>query len=459
MNKVRIENFRCFGDPQEAILAPLTLLVGENSAGKTSFMAAIRVLWDILFRQRVPDFKEAPYDLGSFASIVHASGNGEQASPTFRMGLDYSASKPGQDAVSVVRFDVDFGQNGTAPVPVRFRLSNDQEKVWVDYRRCDDDTWELSFATPRGRWRVKREPLVRMVQDDRVWPFLVLLDIHRRGRHAPNGAQEIPESYGLLKPLSDDPREPNDGDWRLVEQLCESQLRPGYFDRMLYASAPVRSKPRRTYDPTRLTHEPDGDDIPTYLASLASRRESQWARIKKALEEFGTKSGLFNEIDVHFFGQTASDPFRLQIREHGAIPASPARNLIDVGYGVSQVLPVITEILRPDAFPVFLFQQPEVHLHPSAQAALGSLFCRAAAPERLLVVETHSDYLLDRVRMDVRDGVGDIGPEDVSILFFEQSGSKVRIHPIRVDRLGNVLDAPLSYRRFFMEEVERSLGL
>lgn len=421
-------------------------------------MAAIRVLWDILFRQRVPDFKEAPYDLGSFASIVHATGNGEQPSPTFRMGLDYSASESGQDAVSVVRFDVHFGQNGTAPVPVRFRLSNDQEKVWIDYCRCDDGTWELSFATPRGRWRVQREPSVRMVQDDRVWPFLVLLDIHR-GRPAADDTQKTLESHGPLKLHSDGLGEPNDDDWRLVGQLCQSQLRPDYFDRMLYASAPVRSKPRRTYDPTRLTHEPGGDDIPTYLASLASRRESQWAQFKTALDKFGTESGLFNEIDVHFFGQTASDPFRLQIREHGATPTSPARNLIDVGYGVSQVLPVITELLRPEAFPVFLFQQPEVHLHPTAQAALGSLFCRVAAPERLLVVETHSDYLLDRVRMDVRDGVGNIGPEDVSILFFEQSGSKVGIHPIRVDRLGNVLDAPLSYRRFFMEEVERSLGL
>ena len=51
---------------------------------------------------------------------------------------------------------------------------------------------------------------------------------------------------------------------------------------------------------------------------------------------------------------------------------------------------------------MFLLQQPEVHLHPSAQAALGTLFCQVAKPERQLVVETHSDHLLDRVRMDVR---------------------------------------------------------
>ena len=53
---------------------------------------------------------------------------------------------------------------------------------------------------------------------------------------------------------------------------------------------------------------------------------------------------------------------------------------------------------------MFLLQQPEVHLHPQAQAALGTLFCQVAAGGRQLIIETHSDYIIDRVRMDVRDG-------------------------------------------------------
>ena len=134
-------------------------------------------------------------------------------------------------------------------------------------------------------------------------------------------------------------------------------------------------------------------------------------------------------------------------------------NLIDVGYGVSQVLPVITELFRDDATPMFLLQQPEVHLHPSAQAALGSLFCQVAGNRRQLVIETHSDHLLDRVRMDVRDGKGKLKPDDVSILFFERGNLDVRIHSLRLDEEGNVLGAPRSYRRFFMEETRRSLGL
>ena len=224
-----------------------------------------------------------------------------------------------------------------------------------------------------------------------------------------------------------------------------------------YAGAPVRSKPRRTYDPARPTPDPEGDYIPMHLAHLYYHDQPRWKRLKKALEDFGKEAGLFDEIDIRHLGKRDSEPFQVQVRKSGRKLKGPRRNLIDVGYGVSQVLPVISELLQEEASPIFLLQQPEVHLHPSAQAALGSLFCRVAGPERRLVVETHGDHLLSRVRMDVRDGATDLKPEDVSILFFERDDLDVRIHSIRLDEEGNVRGAPATYRKFFMEETRRSL--
>ena len=74
MDSITLKNFRCFREEQTARLAPLTLLVGENSTGKTSFMAMVRALWDVCYRDRIPDFKEEPYDLGSFDEIAHHRG-------------------------------------------------------------------------------------------------------------------------------------------------------------------------------------------------------------------------------------------------------------------------------------------------------------------------------------------------------------------------------------------------
>ena len=199
--------------------------------------------------------------------------------------------------------------------------------------------------------------------------------------------------------------------------------------------------------------------MPMYLADVFTQSKSEWARLKEGLERFGKEAGLFDEIFIRRKGQRDNEPFQIHFRKLGSKLKGPSRNLIDIGYGVSQVLPVITELLRPDAAPLFLLQQPEIHLHPSAQAALGSLFCQIASRERQLIVETHSDHLLDRVRMDVRDGRGALKPEDVSILFFERNELDVHIHSLRIDGEGNVLNAPDSYRRFFMEETARSLGL
>lgn len=230
-----------------------------------------------------------------------------------------------------------------------------------------------------------------------------------------------------------------------------------------FANAPIRSHPLRTYNPSLLEYDAGGDYVPSYLANLYRRNADEWQLLKGQLEEFGNVSQLFDEIQVRSFGKSDGDPFQIQVRKHSGPKSRPRkgpwRNLIDVGYGVSQALPVLTELLRPDGPTMFLLQQPEVDLHPQAQAALGTLFCQTASAGRQLIIETHSDYIIDRVRMDVRDGTTGLKPEDVSILYFEPGDVAVKIHSIRIDKAGNVLDAPKSYGNFFMDEVSRSIGL
>ena len=74
-----------------------------------------------------------------------------------------------------------------------------------------------------------------------------------------------------------------------------------------------------------------------------------------------------------------------------------------------------------------------------------------------VIIETHSDYLLDRVLMDVRDEK--IGARDVLILYFERVGDGVKIHPIEVDAAGRVVDVPEGYRSFFLDEQRRFFGV
>ena len=437
MDRITLENFRCFREAQTARMAPLTLLVGENSTGKTSFLALIRALWDVR-GFRVPDFKEEPYDLGSFDEIAHHRGARGGRADTFSAGFDLA--REGEKG-AVTRFKITFDRKGTTPIPVKRRIADEGNHIWIEHRLRKDQSWEALFGTPKGVWR--RELGHPLIDDDRVLPFYFILG--RRDRRHLTAVEGS--------------RQPSDRDWERIERVFRSVLTRSSFGEEPYASASVRSKPHRTYDPSRPTRDPEGDHMPMYLANIRFEKEKMWQRLKKTLEEFGREAGLFDEISVRLLGKKQGDAFQIQIRKYGSKSEGPRRNLIDVGYGVSQALPIVTELLRGDAPPMFLLQQPEVHLHPSAQAALGSLFCRIAGPKRQLVIETHSDHLLDRVRMDVRDGKATLKPEDVSILYFERGDLDVRIHSLRLDEQGNVLDAPPSYRAFFMEETRRSLGL
>ncbi len=451
MDEIRLKDYRCFREDQTARLAPLTLLVGENSTGKTSFLAIIRALWELANDYKIPDFKEDPYDLGSFDEIAHYRGGRGGRAETFL--AEFSSTAPnmleGRRRYFSQHFGVTFGKVGTIPVPVGRRFAFGDTRIEERFEKNND--YLLRVETQRGRWekRESRDRGMRYSFQERMMPP----HFHFR-RSSISGENQ--EGGPEFEPLEGSPPFSSE-EYEIFRGIPWFDLR--YFDERPFASAPVRSKPRRTYDPSRPTRDPEGDYVPMYLADVFTRRKREWTELKKRLQEFGKEAGLFDEISIKRLGRRDSEPFQIQVRKSGSKLKGPLRNLIDVGYGVSQALLVITELLRPDAPPLFLLQQPEVHLHPSAQAALGSLFCQIASRERQLIIETHSDNLIDRVRMDVRDGEGALKPEDVSILFFEKDDLDVRIHSLEIDDAGNVNNAPDNYRSFFMEETAKSLGL
>ena len=434
MDSITLQNYRCFGsEKQTARLAPLTLLVGPNSTGKTSFLALIRALWDAAFRGVAPDFREAPYDLGSFQDIVHQRGGRGKQATQFEAGFEFMP--PTSRHKWAVQFNATFENRYAAPFPV--------------VQRFDGDSASIEMHVEEGGLHAI---YLHEAQSDGFTPPPINIFIP-----GPFGGMLSSLMFsGFLREAMHEGRK-EDGDIPIAG--LRNAIARYRFSSQPFASAPIRSRPLRTYDPVRPSQDPEGEYIPSYLASLSRRSPDEWQRLKKSLEKFGHDSGLFDDIAVKSFGKTGGDPFQIQVRKHGKGRKGPWRNLIDVGYGVSQALPVLTELLSDNPPPMFLLQQPEVHLHPSAQAALGSLLCSVAGNDRQLIIETHSDYIIDRLRMDVRDGTTGLKPEDVSILYFEPGDVSVKIHSIRLDEMGNVLDAPPGYRQFFTDEMMRSIGL
>ncbi len=197
------------------------------------------------------------------------------------------------------------------------------------------------------------------------------------------------------------------------------------------------------------------------LLRIAETRQKEWERLKRQLVEFGNSSGLFQKIEVKTLGSSMGAPFQLKVKVRG-----PTVNIMDVGYGVSQVLPILEQILNEPfssrrgagaGYSCYLLQQPEVHLHPRAQAELSSLLGQLASRgNQSFIIETHSDYMIDRARIEIMKG--NIKKEDVSLIYLEPNKNIVNVHNISFDEMGNMIGVPPHFREFFLHESSRLMG-
>ena len=335
MDEIRLRDYRCFREEQTARLAPLTLLVGENSTGKTSFLAIIRALWEFANDYRTPDFKEDPYDLGSFDEIAHFRGGRGGRAETFVAGFSTTRSNLQNGASNPLsqKFDVTFGKDGAVPVPVgrRFAVGDNRMEDRFEEDIEENHIYVLRVETRRGSWEKRVSRGIR-------YPIQVhMIPPHFHFSSSSFSGKTKKETRNLSR-------------WMALLHLVLKTTRfsENFLGLIFRPPECVHSPARRcvpsrvrTYDPSRPTRDPEGDYVPMYLADVLTRREREWTELKRRLQEFGKAAGLFDEISLKRLGQRDSEPFQIQIRKSGSKLKGPLHNLIDVGYGVSQALLVI----------------------------------------------------------------------------------------------------------------------
>ena len=459
LNEFIIGNVRCFAEEQRAPIRPITLLVGENSTGKTTFLGGYRVLHNLTSSsyssgeeiKRSMTFNDDPFQMGAFRDIVNR-GVVSSASPSFQLGAHVhfqsmmnvssrgNSMKVRRGTIKVV---YSFREDGSSAVAHKVSLlfSNGEQIDVVRGKHRFDEYHDIVFTDPKTGNCLEVGDLAQTITLQEIAMSMFRM---RRKETIKGGTKKV------SKILDDQfaPAGKRNGAWLHVS-----------FDKrsIEYSMAPIRSKPKRTYDPVSDEYNPEGGHIPMFLAQLSRTHKDEWKWLRKRLIDFGKESGLFSDFKVKELGPHVSDPFQIHVKVSGI-----ASNMVDVGYGVGQVYPLLTQIMRASqqgARATFLVQQPEVHLHPRAQAALGSFFVRSVKDDRhAFIIEAHSDFIVDRVCMHVAEG--DIDPDDVSLLYFEKqkSGGAVKIHRIELNDNGEPVSVPQGYRDFFLRETERALG-
>lgn len=436
-----IQDVRCFQGEQRVRLCPITLLVGENSTGKTTFLGCYSAL-DRLLATRLAEpfeFSNEPFSMGSFRDIVRSRRGREGRITEFRLGVGTRREDNGLPPHDVV---ATFEERGSQPVVKSWRYQFAQHG-FLEFRRSATDGTTVAIQGADVDF------------DTRLDHVAYRFDFAYADRPLADQRPALRRILEYLNELRGSSRERSIP----LPSLLFPPVSP------LIPVAPLRAKPRRTYDPIRESLSPEGTHVPMLMMRLHHSESPRWETLRDDLVTFGKNSGLFSDIKVKRHGRQTSDPFQIQVKVHSGSHA----NIMDVGYGVSQSLPILVELLRPEvtgprAFRKrnasfrFLLQQPEVHLHPRGQAELASFLVNSVKKRgHQFLVETHSDHIVDRIRISVMKKLLDA--KDVSLLYFEPAANNVTIHNLELDEHGNIRNAPPGYRDFFMRETDALLGL
>ena len=460
--EVRFKNFRCFKDTGLLNLKKITLLVGENSSGKTSFLAGLNHI-SALMNQKDSDLNSPPFELGTFQDIYH---NYKKGSKTQCLEYEFNLDtlnyrwvfKDDQGELTVSSFKA---TNMDKEHSISLEFKSDEKATFLETQLSDEERkiLESVFGKVVEIQDIKNSSLKRLKfsnKDIMRWPgrhgfiskirdIAWIFERELLDRRARRGAQFV------LPDLESKDNEIRNLFKRLaigLRQLAERHRSP---EINFIALAPLRTEPVRIYlfPQSRGNLNPDGSHVPDKLLRHSIAIGSEKNYLGKMLQKFGKEAGLFKEISIKRLDEDSNYPFSIMVKT----AQGKTSNIMDVGYGVSQILPVIFEIISSGSDAQFLVQQPEVHLHPRAQSAFGSLISELSKKGKRFIIETHSDFILERLKYEIERGA--ISNEDVGILFFDTEKKTTKIRQIDLSKKGLPINAPPSYRRFFLEELNR----
>jgi predicted ATPase len=465
-----VDNFKGFASPQEARLGPLTLIFGPNSAGKSALVHALLSLSQSLPSQAAGYYEEAPpsirwtgrcVDLGGFANVVN------QHDLSLRIGLGVSRVDPQQEGADELSLDMWIRWNEENQIAVveefRYRVEGDHDSdfwlksdpgVFVEYRG-DSDAPERH---PAVQWVVDedRTDVTRMAELIREQAQVIGQSaLEEMDRASSDGSLEETlaqvisgRPYGargflplVAYAVSDSGEAVTPTAFYAGHNWAGIVARRGlghWLDlRFLKHIGPLREPPKRA----QVRLEPSAGRNGRYVGSTGGAMIDVFLANEEAL---GHANYWLGRLGLRY----SVEPRTLEISDAPSAGSwvtllltdtstGVSVALSDVGVGVSQVLPIVAQLALGSNDTVLL-EQPELHLHPKAQADLGDLLVESVGLGKQVIAETHSEHLLLRVLRRIRQGT--LAPGDVSVLYVDAGDSGSSVQELRLDSRGEFLD-------------------
>lgn len=435
LTELFVQNFKSWRHIERMRLAPITGLFGTNSSGKTSILQLLLMLKQTVQspdRMQVLDFGGDDRDvveLGGFRDVVH----GHVASSMLNWGLSWVAPKEISIADVSSKSQIAL-HSSNVTFECRVKGSEQSSQVTVDemayslgntrfsMRESQAGEYRLE-VDPEKRYKLKRNP-------GRVWPLPPPVKCYG----FPDQARAYYQNAGFLSDLE-----------LAFEQLFAS----------IFYLGPLRDYPRRQYvwgggRPDDMGRK--GEKVIDAILSSRDRSENfklakkkKKATLEECIAHWLKELKLIEEFDVKPVAK-GSNLYQVQVRRQAT---SHPVLITDVGFGISQILPVLALCYYVPEGSTVVLEQPEIHLHPSVQSGLADVFIEVIKTRSIqIILESHSEHLLRRLQRRIAEGA--LNSDDCALYFCDVANGESLLRPLDLDLFGNITNWP---KDFFGDEL------
>lgn len=465
LKSISLENYKCFeklkvDDKEELEIAPLTVLCGVNSSGKSSIIKSL-----LMMKQSYEDntasnfmvFNGKYVDNGSFSDILYdnAKENKFTISDSFEIGTKTD------------KFSKDFTNLRDLR---RLYYNNNIEKFVIHYSITLVNGDGLFFANKIDKINIKIDIYKHEYID---YTSSIILNKKNKNKYSIN-FYNIPDVSGIRNSINMGVCTCYFGSMSL-NSIYQEGIKPGtklfiptiisifniisnQYLQIRYI-APLRENPKRRYivDKNIDSVGVSGEYTPLLLKKISKRdwngilapdSEENFFLIKENITIKDTFFNILNswmkymELGDVLLDERQDEIVKVKINNH---------NIADVGFGVSQVLPILTEGIYMSPAQTLLLEQPEIHLHPKMQMAIADFLLSLSVQNKSIIVETHSDHFINRlVKRIMLDKTGQLN-KNICIYFIDKD-SQNPVERIKITPTKGIVSAPTNFFTQFASE-------
>lgn len=442
LNQLRIRNFKSWQDTGCIRMAPITLFFGANSSGKSSigqFLLMLKQTIESPDRKAVfyPGGRNSAVQLGSYQEMVFRRNPNKKITFEYQWSLpkDMEIGDPLSDDVfsgDKLHFSAEVERGNAARhliqvAKLKYCLLDDRAKHFPL-------SVELSRKPDKPEYEASALPYNLVRKQGRAWAF-----------------KDVIRFYGFSNEAV--------ARYQNADFMQELNLAQEKLFNSLYYLGPLRRKAERLYKWSGSAPESVGYEGENTVAAILAARDRKispgYKQHARPFEEFIAgqlkKMKLIDAFQVKPISAQRQE-YEVQVRAKGS---KDWVDLPDVGFGVSQALPVLAQCFYAPPGAIILMEQPEIHLHPSAQSALADVMIDAIGSREnrkergiQLIIESHSEHFLRRLQRRIAEG--HVLKEKVSAYFANITRTPATLEPLDIDDYGNIKNWP---EDFFGDEM------